>query len=77
MEARFKIDWDNKLKDGIRPGDVLQEVHDRVQYLNEVLPCYENDCILYHLEWAIYWEKGRKKRREVEKVKGTMQPHSY
>ena len=77
MEARFKIDWDSKFQNGIRPGEVIQEVYHRIQYLDEVLPCYENECILYHLERVLYWEKGRNKRREKQNVKGTMQPHSY
>ena len=77
MGSHLKIEWNEKSENGIRPKEVIQKVYRRVKYLNEELPCYENEQILYHLEHAIYWDQQRSQRRVKEKVKGTMVPHSY
>ena len=70
-------DWNKVERNGLRVEDVIQETLDRVKYLNEVLPCYENECVIYHLERAIHWEECRNKRRKVQGLQGTMKRHTY
>ena len=72
---QVQIDWDESSKGGIRPEYVIQACLNRVKYLDELLPCYENARIKWHLELALLWEEKRNKRRKDQGVQGKMEPH--
>ena len=62
-------------KRGARPETIIEIVLERVQYLNEMLPCEENEKVIKHLCEAISWEEMRNLRRKRQGVQGTWQPH--
>lgn len=72
----FSIDWNESDPNGIRPEDVIKKCLNRVKYLDEILPCYENKRVLRHLEFAILWEERRNNRRKDQGVQGTMTAHT-
>ena len=67
------ISW---LVHGIRPEDVMEIVLERVEALDNLLPCTENKKVIFHLKEAIRWEEKRKLRREMQSVSGTLEPHN-
>ena len=69
------IEWNERDPQGIRPETVIRACLNRVKYLDELLPCYENKRVLRHLEFAILWEERRNNRRKDQGVQGTMEPH--
>ena len=71
----IKIEWNEADPDGIRPEDVLLKCLNRIKYLDELLPCYENKRVMRHLEMALLWEEKRNQKRKDQKVQGKMQPH--
>ena len=71
------INWDQLERNGIRAEDVIKETLDRVKHLNDILPCYENECVIYHLQRAVHWEECRNLRRKAQGVQGTMKRHTY
>ena len=72
---KVNIEWNEADPDGIRPEDVLRACLNRVKYLDELLPCYENKRVLWHLELALLWEEKRNQKRKDQKVQGSMEPH--
>ena len=59
----------------VRPEDILRDTLVKVQELNELLPCFENEQVIYHIKKAIHWEEIRNEKRIAQKVKGTNQRH--
>lgn len=68
------IIWDEQ-NGGARPETILKMVLERVQFLQDQLPCAENELILANLETAIQWEEVRNQRRIEQGVQGTLQSH--
>ena len=60
---------------GARPETVLRMVLDRVEYLQDILPCDENVEIIASLQQALQWEQIRNDRRSAQGVQGTNAPH--
>ena len=72
----MKIEWNEADPDGIRPEIVLRACLNRVKYLDELLPCYENKRVAWHLELALLWEEKRNQKRKDQGVQGSMEPHT-
>ena len=70
----FSIVWD-EAHGGARPETVLHAVLERVQFLQEQLPCDENTHILTALHEVLHWEQVRNERRIAQGVQGTEQAH--
>ena len=73
----LKLDWNKISRNGFRIADITKEILNRVRDLDDTLPCYENECVIYHLERAIHWDQSRTKRRADQEVEGTMNQHIY
>ena len=70
----FNIVW-GESGDGTRPEEVLRAVLERVQFLQNQLPCEENLQIIRLLNEAMDWEEQRNQRRAEQGVQGTLNPH--
>jgi acetamidase/formamidase len=61
---------------GAQTDDVLQVVIDRLEYLQDRVPCAENRRTLGHLTQALTWQAKRTARRQAQGVEGTEAPHT-
>ena len=69
------IVWD-EINGGARPETILLMVLERVQFLQNQLPCNENEHIIHHLLEAIRWEEVRNQHRASQGVQGTNHAHA-
>ena len=70
----YSITW-GESGDGARPEEVLRAVLERIQFLQNMLPCDENLEIIKHLNQAMDWEETRNRRRKEQGVHGIDAPH--
>lgn len=61
--------------DGARPETILRMVLERVEHLQNQLPCEENEQVIQHLHEALHWEQVRNESRAAQGVQGTPEPH--
>lgn len=62
-------------QDGTTNEEVLRMMIHRLEYLQEKLPCEENEFALTGLRHALGALQLRQKKREKQEVEGTNQPH--
>ena len=52
---------------------MLEVLKDRITHLNNILPCSENELVLFHLGEAKRWLESRTYDRQLRNVEGTSQ----
>lgn len=59
------------INDGTTNEEVLKMLIDRIQYLQQIVPCRENAIAITNLEQALMWLEKRTSDRKARKVEGT------
>jgi len=59
---------------GTTNEEVIVMLLDRLNFLNQKMPCRENSVAITHLETALLWLQSRTKNRERRGVEGTPNP---
>lgn len=63
------------IQDGTTNEEVLQMMLHRLEYLQDKLPCQENELAITGIRHALSALKLRQKKRQKQEVEGTNQPH--
>ena len=61
------------VNDGTTNEEMLEVLKDRITHLNNILPCSENELVLFHLGEAKRWLESRTYDRQLRNVEGTSQ----